>query len=263
MPLRAPYARSAWVTWMHSSRVGVSTSAWTSSSVGSTDSQQRQAERGRLAGAGLGLADHVAALEQRRDRLLLDRARRLVADVVEGLQEWLGQPELGEGRHSERSRLAVRERLPSRRLMSLTVVGSIAFDAVETESRQARPPARRRRRALLARLLVPRRDPRRRPGRRRLRRGGVRRAAQPRREHRRRRARPGRQDVLLGRPLRARREHPPHAADRPQRLRALRAQALATPRATRTSCSWPTSSPTCSAPCASSAPARASRRWTR
>ena len=34
-------------------------------------------------------------------------------------------------------------------------------------------------------------------------------------------------------------------------------------RRTPTSCSWPTSSPTCSAPCASSAPARASRRWTR
>ena len=38
IPLRAPYARSAWVTWMHSSRVGVSTSAWTSSSPGSTNS---------------------------------------------------------------------------------------------------------------------------------------------------------------------------------------------------------------------------------
>ena len=31
-----PYARSAWVTWMQSSRVGVSTSAWTSRSFGST-----------------------------------------------------------------------------------------------------------------------------------------------------------------------------------------------------------------------------------
>ena len=38
MPRRCPYARSACVTWMHSSRVGVSTSAWTSSSDGSTDS---------------------------------------------------------------------------------------------------------------------------------------------------------------------------------------------------------------------------------
>src|SRR4051812_3632886 len=36
MPLRAPYARSAWVTWMHSSRVGVRTRAWTSWTDGST-----------------------------------------------------------------------------------------------------------------------------------------------------------------------------------------------------------------------------------
>ena len=35
-PLRRPYARSACVTWMHSSRVGVSTSPWTSCSPGLT-----------------------------------------------------------------------------------------------------------------------------------------------------------------------------------------------------------------------------------
>ena len=35
MPLCAPYVRSACVTWMHSSRVGVSTSACTLCSVGS------------------------------------------------------------------------------------------------------------------------------------------------------------------------------------------------------------------------------------
>jgi hypothetical protein len=49
----------------------------------------RQPERGGLAGAGLRLADHVAALEQLGDRLLLDRARRLVADVLEGVEEIL------------------------------------------------------------------------------------------------------------------------------------------------------------------------------
>ena len=37
----------------------------------------------------------------------------------------------------------------------------------------------------------------------------------------------------------------------------------ARPPRTPTCCSWPTSSPTCSARCASSAPARASWRWTR
>ncbi len=59
----------------------------------------RQAERRRLAGAGLGLADHVAALEQLGDRLLLDRARRLVADVLERVEDGCGQAEVGEGGH--------------------------------------------------------------------------------------------------------------------------------------------------------------------
>ena len=59
---------------------------------------QRQAEGGGLAGAGLGLADHVAALEQRRDRLLLDRAGLLVADVARAASRRLGQAEVGEGR---------------------------------------------------------------------------------------------------------------------------------------------------------------------
>ena len=46
--------------------------------------QQRQAEGGRLAGPGLRLADHVVAGEQLRDRLLLDRGRLGVAELVEG-----------------------------------------------------------------------------------------------------------------------------------------------------------------------------------
>ena len=49
--------------------------------------EHRQPEGRRLARAGLRLPDHVEALEQRRDRLLLDRARRFVADVVDGGQE--------------------------------------------------------------------------------------------------------------------------------------------------------------------------------
>ena len=126
--------------------------------------------------------------------------------------------------------------LASRAAMSLTVVGSIAFDAVETPLGNARPPARRRRRALRARLLVPRRDARRRarsattsatPSTRCCAARGV---ITDDIEHV-----AGRQDVLLGRRLRARRQHPPHAADRPQRLRALRAEALAGSRRTATS----------------------------
>ena len=65
--------------------------------------QQGQPEGGRLTRSRLRLADHVAAFQQRWDRLLLDRARRLIADVIEGLQELLGEAEFGEGRHSDQA----------------------------------------------------------------------------------------------------------------------------------------------------------------
>ena len=74
----------------------------------------RQPERRRLAGAGLRLADHVAAREQRRDRLLLDRARRLVADIAQGREHGLGQPELLERCHLPLSLLSGRRRRPRR-----------------------------------------------------------------------------------------------------------------------------------------------------
>jgi hypothetical protein len=64
--------------------------------------EQRQAERGGLAGAGLRLADHVAPGEQRGDRLLLDRRGLVVAEVRECLEHRLGQPEFGEGCHAVR-----------------------------------------------------------------------------------------------------------------------------------------------------------------
>ncbi len=53
--------------------------------------EHRQAEGGGLAGAGLGLADHVPALQQEGDRLLLDRSGVLVAEVLEGFEERLGE----------------------------------------------------------------------------------------------------------------------------------------------------------------------------
>src|SRR3954466_7430913 len=61
--------------------------------------EQREAERGGLAGAGLRLADHVATLEQSGDRLLLDRRGILVAEVTKGVELGLGQPELSESCH--------------------------------------------------------------------------------------------------------------------------------------------------------------------
>ena len=64
--------------------------------VGRQPLQQRQRERGRLAGAGRRLAEQVAALEQRRDRLALDRRGLLVAEAGEGAQQLGPQPEVGE-----------------------------------------------------------------------------------------------------------------------------------------------------------------------
>src|SRR5204863_9891890 len=49
--------------------------------------EQREAERGRLAGAGTRLHDDVASLEHRRDRLRLDRSRRVISGVLESLED--------------------------------------------------------------------------------------------------------------------------------------------------------------------------------
>ena len=56
--------------------------------------QDRQSERGGLAGAGLGLAEEVAAGEQLGNRRGLNRRRRLVADGGEGLFERGDQTEV-------------------------------------------------------------------------------------------------------------------------------------------------------------------------
>ncbi len=59
--------------------------------------EDRQRERRGLAGAGLGQADHVAALEERRDGRGLDRRGGLVAHVAQGVQHPVGEAELSEG----------------------------------------------------------------------------------------------------------------------------------------------------------------------
>ena len=75
--------------------------------------QERQREGRGLAGAGRGLAEQVAAREQRRDRLALDRGRLLVAEVGERGEQLGAEAELGEagafcgrvrGRHPRRGR---------------------------------------------------------------------------------------------------------------------------------------------------------------
>ena len=60
----------------------------------------RQPEGGGLAGASLRLAHHVAAREQQRNRLLLDRSRALVTEVSEHLERARGKAEVGERRHA-------------------------------------------------------------------------------------------------------------------------------------------------------------------
>ena len=59
--------------------------------------QQRQRERGRLARAGGRLAEQVLPVQQRRDRLPLDRGRLLVAEGGQRAQQLGAQPEIREG----------------------------------------------------------------------------------------------------------------------------------------------------------------------
>ena len=57
--------------------------------------QDGQRERRRLAGAGLGDAQNVAALQKRRNGALLDRRRHGVLGGLEGAQQRLGKAEIG------------------------------------------------------------------------------------------------------------------------------------------------------------------------
>jgi hypothetical protein len=60
--------------------------------------QRRQRERGRLAGAGLRLPEHVLAGQKHRDRRRLDRRWRFVADIGERAQHGVGQAEVAKGK---------------------------------------------------------------------------------------------------------------------------------------------------------------------
>jgi sugar/nucleoside kinase (ribokinase family) len=94
--------------------------------------EQGQAKGRGLAGPGLGLPDHVASLEQRRDRLLLDRRRALIAQMGERVEDRLGEAQLGEGVHAQWMLCGTAAHSLASAAMALTVVGSIAFDAVKT-----------------------------------------------------------------------------------------------------------------------------------
>jgi len=63
--------------------------------LGRQSMQDRQREGGRLAGAGLGDAAKVAAGQDRRDRLRLDRRGRGITPVGERLKDGRAEGEIG------------------------------------------------------------------------------------------------------------------------------------------------------------------------
>ena len=73
----------------------------------------------------------------------------------------------------------------------------------------------------------------------------------------------GGRDVLLARPLRGRPQRRPHRRHAAGRVRRLRAEAVGGVEPRRRACSWATSSPTSSGACGPSAPRLGSRRSTR
>jgi hypothetical protein len=83
--------------------------------IGGEPVEQRQRERGGLARAGLRHAEHVAALQQLRDRLRLDRRRVGIALFGERLEQEGRQGEVGEGRgHGKAAPPALGKAAPGR-----------------------------------------------------------------------------------------------------------------------------------------------------
>ena len=79
-----------------------------------------QAERGRLAGAGLRLGDDVLPAQEERDGCDLDRRRRFVADVLDRLQQRGADPQVLKGRAAvalclRRGRTPIAQLPPQRR----------------------------------------------------------------------------------------------------------------------------------------------------
>ena len=75
------------MTWTHSSRVGVRISAWTCALDGLDLLDDRDAEGGGLAGAGLGLADEVLAAAEGRDGARLHLGRCHEAHLLDGARD--------------------------------------------------------------------------------------------------------------------------------------------------------------------------------
>ena len=85
---------NASATWIASSRVGVKTRTCVTCFLEIDRLEHRHGEGRRLAGAGLGLAQHVAAFEQRRDRPGLNWRGRGVTRALKCLEERTAQVQL-------------------------------------------------------------------------------------------------------------------------------------------------------------------------
>mgnify|MGYP000299375214 CR=1 FL=1 len=72
--------------------------------------QHRQREAGGLAGAGLGAGQQVAAVQHGGDGLRLDRGGRVVALVMDGAQQRLGQAEFSEFHSGGEPAVGLRDR---------------------------------------------------------------------------------------------------------------------------------------------------------
>jgi hypothetical protein len=90
-----------WAIWFTSSRVGARTRARDVARIGTPAVghhlfDHRQAESGRLAGAGLGKTDQVMAFHDERDCFGLDRRRRFETQGGEGRKHMLGEAKVFE-----------------------------------------------------------------------------------------------------------------------------------------------------------------------
>ena len=91
---------------------------WTAP-VGDQAGEDRQRERGRLAGARLGDAEQIAALEKMRNGLSLDGCGVRIAFVHEGAKERLGESETGKFDHE----LSFMDRVVASRRLAKGAVG--------------------------------------------------------------------------------------------------------------------------------------------
>ena len=97
--------------------------------------EHRQPERRGLARTGLRLADHVGPAQQRRDGLLLDRARRLIADIANRLEQVGSEAQVGECGHAHLTIDGTRSPCPRRGTLATAAKTNVRLDGRQTLDR--------------------------------------------------------------------------------------------------------------------------------